>query len=173
MVLKYFIFWSQINLCGGGTSSRAAEDVGSIVVQAARDRCAGTANSCPGRGEQSPYVVEYKTVVRINLPQATLQRQGSAQYWSFIPSSKYRRYRRTQKLLLLNLTLKKRKKNPRRESLFLKKDASLGLALELIHWELFNDLFFINIVINVINIINPVPKSFWWMVIINWKFFFL
>ncbi|XP_033226983.1 probable Ras GTPase-activating protein isoform X2 [Belonocnema kinseyi] len=69
----------QVNLCGGGTSSRAAEDVGSTVVQTARDRCAGTANSCSGRSEQSPFVVEYKTVVRINLPQATLQRQGSTQ----------------------------------------------------------------------------------------------
>ncbi|XP_043471806.1 ras GTPase-activating protein raskol isoform X3 [Leptopilina heterotoma] len=69
----------QVNLCGGGTTSRTTEDVGGIVVQAARDRRAGTANSCPGCGKQSPYVVEYKTVVRINLPQATLQYQGPAQ----------------------------------------------------------------------------------------------
>lgn len=65
---KTFFLLYQVNLCGGGTSSRAAEDVGSIIVQAARDRRAGTANSCPGCGKQSPYVVEYKTVVRINLP---------------------------------------------------------------------------------------------------------
>ena len=62
----------QVNLCGGGAAPRAAEDVGRAVVQAARDRRAGAADSRPGRGQLAPHVVEYKTVVRIKHPQGAL-----------------------------------------------------------------------------------------------------
>lgn len=64
----------QINNRGGGAASRAAENVGCAVVQAARDRRSGAADSRPGRGQLAPHVVEYKTVVRIKHPEGTLSR---------------------------------------------------------------------------------------------------
>ncbi|XP_078045811.1 ras GTPase-activating protein raskol isoform X3 [Augochlora pura] len=66
----------QFNLRGGGAASRATEDVGRVIVQAARDRRAGTANSRPGRREFASDVVKHKTVVRIEHPEATVQREN-------------------------------------------------------------------------------------------------
>ncbi|XP_031836898.1 uncharacterized protein LOC116428867 isoform X2 [Nomia melanderi] len=63
----------QVNLRGGGAASRATEDVGRVVVQAARDRRAGTANSRPGRREFASDDVKHKTVVRIEHAEATVQ----------------------------------------------------------------------------------------------------
>lgn len=74
-----FRLFAQVNLCGGGITTRAAEDVGSIVVQAARDRRARTTNSGTGCCEFSSNVVKHKTVVRIEHTQATVQRQGTAE----------------------------------------------------------------------------------------------
>lgn len=69
----------QVDNRGGGAASRAAEDVISAVVQAARDRRAGTADSRLGRGEFAPHVVEYKTVVRIKHPEGALSRRQQQQ----------------------------------------------------------------------------------------------
>ncbi|XP_076755689.1 ras GTPase-activating protein raskol isoform X2 [Xylocopa sonorina] len=65
----------QVNLRGGGATARATEDVGCVVVQAARDRRAGAANSRPGRREFPSNDVKHKTVVRIEHPEATIQRE--------------------------------------------------------------------------------------------------
>lgn len=65
-------FCPQVNLRGGGATSRAAEDVGGVVVQTARDRRAGTANSRPGRREFASDVDQRKPAV--GAEQATLQR---------------------------------------------------------------------------------------------------
>ncbi|XP_034181939.1 ras GTPase-activating protein raskol isoform X6 [Osmia lignaria lignaria] len=65
----------QVNLCGGGATTRAAEDVRCVVVQAARDRRAGAANSRFGRGQLASDDVQHKTVVRVEHPEATLQRE--------------------------------------------------------------------------------------------------
>lgn len=68
----------QVNLCGGGTTTRTTEDVGCVVVQAARDRCAGAANSRPGRREFASNDVKHKTVVRIEHPETKIQRENES-----------------------------------------------------------------------------------------------
>ncbi|XP_034951052.1 ras GTPase-activating protein raskol isoform X3 [Chelonus insularis] len=55
----------QIDLCGGGTSTRTAENVRSIVVQAARDRRSRATNSCSGCSKYPTDVIKHKTIVRI------------------------------------------------------------------------------------------------------------
>ncbi|XP_068968771.1 ras GTPase-activating protein raskol isoform X3 [Bombus flavifrons] len=63
----------QVNLRGGGATARTTEDVGCVVVQAARDRRARATNSCFGRREFASNDVKHKTVVRIEHPEATIQ----------------------------------------------------------------------------------------------------
>ncbi|XP_012270606.1 probable Ras GTPase-activating protein isoform X3 [Orussus abietinus] len=65
----------QVNLCGGGTATRATEDVGGIVVQAARDRRAGATNCRFGCRKFAANVVEHKIVVCIEYPETTVQCQ--------------------------------------------------------------------------------------------------
>ncbi|XP_012176262.2 ras GTPase-activating protein raskol isoform X4 [Bombus terrestris] len=64
---------NQVNLRGGGATARTTEDVGCVVVQAARDRRARATNSCFGRCEFASNDVKHKTVVRIEHPEATIQ----------------------------------------------------------------------------------------------------
>ncbi|XP_043254382.1 ras GTPase-activating protein raskol isoform X3 [Colletes gigas] len=83
----------QVNLCGGGAAARTAEDVGRVVVQAARDRRAGAANSRPGRREFASDDVKHKTVVRIEHTEATLQREDPVEQRGSRVAAEHRRHR--------------------------------------------------------------------------------
>ncbi|XP_066596014.1 ras GTPase-activating protein raskol isoform X2 [Prorops nasuta] len=70
----------QVDFRGGGTTTRATKNVSSAVVQAARDRRTGATDSSPGRSKFAPNVIKHKTIVRLEHPEATIQRQDSIQH---------------------------------------------------------------------------------------------